>query len=372
MLCLGLVVVRCQPLRRALYSFGGDLVIRKLYKYMPLRLNFFNEPMLRATPIHALNDPFEADAQNSQVAQILRHLYDEGELLPYGNDDYEDLISDYRKLDKWFDEVKLSYTNSEVNRIKNKISQLGIVSFTEDYSNLLMWSHYVDQHRGMVIEFSNEVTWLKEQKSPNPDNLCAFNSNLSGYLKEIPERIIYRNSRPKFEFAIDVVFDDDYSKVYDNLFFSKGDSWLYEKEHRSILPLMYADKVIAKCTVDIEEISELKPSLIVNAIKSVKFGEQSYCELTFSNDNDFTREMVSSLDGYKDNDLIFLYRMNETFISSIYLGCRVTDSEVVKILDAIKRNSNFPENIIVKRAVISNNRYELDFEVISYPMLKRI
>ena len=131
---------------------------------MPLRMEFFDEPMLRATPIRYLNDPFEADVQKHQLIDVLNFRNDEGELggLNLNDEDDESTISEsYEEHDKWFNENKHSLADAEQKRLISDFKQFGIVSFTEDYSNLLMWSHYADEHTGMVIEFSNEVTWLK-------------------------------------------------------------------------------------------------------------------------------------------------------------------------------------------------------------------
>lgn len=347
-------------------------MIRKLYKYMPLRLDFFNEPMLRATPVHLLNDPFEADAQHHQLMNILTHKFDEGELSTFDYQWGDDLHIGYEEREQLFHRKHSELATSELERITSELKQYGIVCFTEDYSNLLMWSHYADEHKGMVVELSSEVSWLKHKKSENPAFCRCFEDNLFSYLREMPERVIYRSNRPNFEFAIDVVNDLGDFKVFDNYFFSKGDNWIYEKEHRSVLPLEYADKVLTSYSPAIKECEELYSNLCVSKIKYDHLKQTSTCELTFSKETEqqkFSRLITCDSVTHGDDNPKFLYAIHERMISGIYLGCRVTDAEAVSVLESIKKNPNFCESILVKRAKVSSERYSLEFENISYPML---
>ena len=343
-------------------------MIRKLYKYMPLRLEFFDEPMLRATPTHQLNDPFEVDVQHHQMVSILTHKYEEGELASFDYQcDQRDVHYDNRR--SLFYNEKNSLAEFELNKITKNVQQLGVVSFTEDYNNLLMWSHYADEHKGMVIEFSKETSWLKYTKSEKPEDYRCFGNRLFDYHRELPERVVYRANRPNFEFPIDVVHDLGESKIFDGYFFCKGDNWIYEKEHRSVLPLEFSDKILTPYTKVVKSCVEAFPILNVSNIKSDDKRGTS-CNLTFSDNGlDHVSRTVTTRSIIEDiQNPIFLYAVRERSISGIYLGCRVTDEEVRAVLDAIKANPNFDEDIIVRRAKISTERYSLDFEVISNQM----
>ena len=48
-------------------------------------------------------------------------------------------------------QVKTAISNGVIGPDLNK--QVGICCLTQDPFNLLMWSHYADSHRGMVVEF---------------------------------------------------------------------------------------------------------------------------------------------------------------------------------------------------------------------------
>lgn len=328
--------------------------------------------MFRASPIHLLNDPFEVDPQEHQLTNISKHLFEEGELTPLLLND-SDTCFDYDEHKKWFVTNQTHLIKADLRRFSQEFKRFGVVSLTEDYQNLLMWSHYADEHRGIVVELSNEVSWLKHKKSPHPDPYCCFESNPFNYCRELPQRVVYRSDRPSFEFAVDVVHDLGESKVFDNYFYSKGDSWIYEKEHRSVLPLMYADKILTNYTSDVKEYMEEYPSLKVKNIERCSYNNIQKCELTFSgSDCNDARMSITYLLLSRDNNPMFFYGVDESFISCIYLGCRVTDTKALAVLDAIKRNPRFDDSIVVKRAKLSKERYSLEFETISYPMLYKV
>ena len=98
--------------------------MNKIYKYMKFRPNFFKKTSLRLSQRCALNDPFELSPDQDTLDKILEDAHRE---------DFFQQISEYAS-DEGFDDT-------------------GIISFTESYNNLLMWSHYADEHKGIVIEF---------------------------------------------------------------------------------------------------------------------------------------------------------------------------------------------------------------------------
>ncbi len=301
---------------------------------MTLRHDFFKKPMLRVTQNYALNDPFEADPQSNQIESVFEIFSDYGECYDSGNPDL--LIS-------------------ELQRLRNSIKNYGVVSFTEDYTNLLMWSHYANEHRGMVVEFLNYIPWLKYES----DMRCEFS-----VVK--PERVTYRFNRPEFD-KYDVIDCDWESNLLGGFYLTKSNDWIYEKEHRTVLPLYCSDKIIVNSH---REISELVNETFGMSIRSIN---DTKCEIKIDkncsqDDRRFVCEIITAI----DNGSIFLCSVNELSVTCIYLGCKVTDYEASLVLGAISENGKFPKDILVKRAILSTERYSLDFETISYPMLHRI
>lgn len=165
---------------------------------MPARLEFFDNFLLRASNKSALNDPFEVRPSFEFWADLcLKHRYTR-----FGSTKSE-IIS-------YLEKQKENSVWSELGTSLYK--ELGIISFTEEKDNLLMWAHYAEEHRGMVIEFDTEHSFF-----------CSE----SNY-KLLP--VMYRKSR--------------LNKLGNFLmepYFHKSNEWAYEKEHRLLLNLYKAD-----------------------------------------------------------------------------------------------------------------------------------
>ena len=94
-----------------------------IYKYFSLErgTNFLNLPLMRISTSNSLNDPFESE---------------------YARSDLKAIEEIYRK----------KYENHWQAYLK-KFQDYGIISLTTNNNNLLMWSHYADEHKGIVIGF---------------------------------------------------------------------------------------------------------------------------------------------------------------------------------------------------------------------------
>lgn len=90
-------------------------------------------------------------------------------------------------------------------------------------NNLLMWSHYADQHRGVVLGFK-------------PDQVR------DSFLTAL-EPVIYSAERPRFYKPIEALHDEDstltpevLASVRQKLALSKSLEWSYEEEYRVFIP----------------------------------------------------------------------------------------------------------------------------------------
>ncbi len=156
----------------------------RLYKYMPLRMEFFENFLLRCTPKSCLNDPFEALPSIEYWEQFFEKTSccGEGQFATFK----EKFLKDNYENDFGLDVFK----------------EHGIISFSETYDNLLMWSHYADNHSGVVIGFDGTNEWFKTL-----------------------HRVRYRKERN--------------TKLMDlnDPYLYKSDEWSYEKEHRLVVKL---------------------------------------------------------------------------------------------------------------------------------------
>lgn len=90
------------------------------------------------------------------------------------------------------------------------ISSLGVVCFSESSSNILMWSHYADSHKGICLVYDSEKRPIKNWKK-------------------------YKFHKIKYDVNRQI---DILTVGFENAFFAllttKSIDWVYEKEHRLI------------------------------------------------------------------------------------------------------------------------------------------
>lgn len=194
-----------------------------LYKYTPDPVHIFEDGYIRATQVNSLNDPFEGYYCERNISEYIEDnlLYT---LQPIkcpisGND-------------------SINATKESINKYK---SEIGVVCLTESHDNLLMWSHYADEHKGCVIGFSNIDNGRFFKNLFDLDEPPYSLSPFKGYFFPVKYRkqFIYRND----SYQSDYYSYSDYSYLIE-IFQRKSDEWIYEKEHRAILQLKQADKVI--------------------------------------------------------------------------------------------------------------------------------
>ncbi len=185
-----------------------------LFKYVSNPNFILDDGYIRATQLSALNDPFEANYSKKALKKLTKEFnceLDEKELLKY------------------------------IEENKHKV---GVISFTEAKDDLLMWAHYANEHKGALIGFSFYIDFFKKLFRFTE---TAFDKPFD-YYDGTCHPVIYRK-QPMYK--IDM-FDRDYSNIsvegedrlLFEIFLQKSDEWIYEKEHRIILKLSQADKVI--------------------------------------------------------------------------------------------------------------------------------
>ncbi|WP_206744512.1 DUF2971 domain-containing protein, partial [Salinivibrio sp. ML290] len=307
-----------------------------IYKYMPLRKDFFDNLFIRGTQKYALNDPFE--------------LRPSSEL-------------EYKKL------------------ADHAYFEFAIISLSETNNNLLMWSHYADQHKGIVIELDAKHG-LFESYLPFPTT--TFDDELDTDVLDEEEikkrasinsgkiqRVRYNTQRPTY---------NQFENILEH-FLVKCDEWIYEKEHRIILPLVTADRIIVhedhlsdiEFYVQSPEVLEeldlgngmhminLKEPLIYEAETLIREDEEyiSREELILAFVDNIINEYLQRIS--EDPRTIFLYKVPAEAIKSIYFGCKVDLNEMQCVINKIKTNDSL-KHIKLYQAEVSNERFELNFK----------
>lgn len=212
----------------------------KLYKYTDERgIDIINSLRVKVTQPIYLNDPFEFTPKpfgNLTFDQALNEMTDESihkiaykGLIEKGEfqGSYEDYklkvmekseeiadnkVQDYPKMLQQFCE----YFSAMISK------DSGVFCLSAENSSKLMWSHYTNGHKGMLIEFDTEQ--------------YPFNS-----IDDLNE-VIYQRQRP----IINLLLPKDsteFEKQIDNIIKTKSEDWSYEKEWRYFLHLKCYQKI---------------------------------------------------------------------------------------------------------------------------------
>lgn len=276
-----------------------------LYKYVSNPKYILEDGYIRATQLSTLNDPFEANYSKKELnnlAKVFNHYTDKDER---------------KELVKYIEENKF---------------KVGIISLTESKDNLLMWAHYANEHKGALIGFMGyelfENLFTDYMGTAFDENFDYYNGNC--------HPVIYRK-QPLYK--IDK-FDRDYTnfgvvgddRLLFEIFLQKSDEWIYEKEHRIILKLSQADKVILK---DYNKYKDIK---FINNMRSSDFCENTMLEEKGNELHIYLEKMKIREDRYvwadllsglakDDPEIIFLFKLKPNSIASLTYGIRTEKKE---------------------------------------------
>lgn len=302
----------------------------KIYKYMKFRSDFFNNPSFRLSQRCVLNDPFELSPDQDTLDNILESEHRE---------DFYQQIAEYAS-DESFDDT-------------------GVISFTESYNNLLMWSHYADEHKGIVVEFDYHI--LNDH----------FNKNLG--LKKPIERVLYNRERHE-------TLPRSTSPKRNLL--TKSDDWIYEKEHRIITKVSNADYFLIHKDayeymlefydedyiglLDIERHKEkIKISINNQACALMDQQEKDGSstddmeEMRFPPSSTVLNELLSFCAATPDS--IFLCDVPIESITGVFLGCRLSETDK-SILQQSIFNNPWLTQVPFYQASLSSHQFSLCFK----------
>jgi hypothetical protein len=202
-----------------------------LYKFVrgEIAVKILTERKVRFTPAALLNDPFECSPYISESP-----LYPELITPPpkrskkfIGFHATEEVRKDFEKsLDRGGPEMRRAIEQS-INMLVPEIIRAAfsttlIFSLTESPENLLMWSHYAENHQGAVIGFNTRSTFL-----------C---STRNGKTRPLVRKVAYSRKRPEFRNVTEVTFEAAY--------LTKSLDWAYETEWRRMLTVDEADEEV--------------------------------------------------------------------------------------------------------------------------------
>ena len=203
-------------------------VPNKLYRYTSIRDHteriFLNRELYFSEPA-AFNDPFDcrvnystecteptfrelAGSKDSWLARVIRTLYPK--------------LAFQHAVSRAYENRDALVGENARNALDAHIAKTGISCFTELKDNILMWSHYAAQHKGICLEFSTEKSPLFEGVRP----------------------IIYTKDCPVYE-----CYSNDLSIIAQRALFRKATDWAYEKEWRLLWRQAKVSRVLTPGTL---------------------------------------------------------------------------------------------------------------------------
>lgn len=302
--------------------------MQTVYKYSPLIDSFFIKPTIKLSNSQLLNDPFESIASDELC---------------------DSLISIAAESNK-----EMSFPLSETSKTVNDLIMFnGIVSFSETQRNLLMWAHYGNQHTGMCVGFDKMLF----KDIPNEQRL-----NVDITIRT-PAKINYDNYR---DIESGLITSRPLQEAIVHHLLKKSNDWLFEKEHRSIIPMHNSDGFVFNGNPNSRIFLQGKTTntilsdmidlyLYENKIKKIN-------ESTF----EFIKEAISPLEysifaGSKDVSM--LKNIEEKYVKSVYFGCRAASEKIENAYNNLKSNEKL-KHIEVYHYTLNKSRFELNKNIV--------
>lgn len=225
-------------------------VAMAIYKYVTegAGLAYLRSWHLRLSSAASLNDPFELSPTLSKAAEEADRARSERLLAQFrASSTGIDLAASSRSERDAKLPPRKGITKTEALREAYGLTQ-GLVSLTRTARHLLMWSHYAESHRGMLLEFDERHPCFSRS---------LRDSTFQGRL--IP--VTYSDARP--------VIEDETAIAYQEVLSTKALEWAYEQEVRLFWPISRADGVAGN---DRDGHPVHRYSVPTDALRSVTFG----------------------------------------------------------------------------------------------------
>lgn len=205
-----------------------------LYKYLPSkRVDVLEKLKIRFSPLRSLNDPFEnlplieiGEEKEDRISEIISGL--------------DELWSNTDEIEKT-QENKQVLEESKIELLRNLDEKtnahvvgqglmswlgdnFGVLSLSRTESNLLMWSHYAEEGKGIVLGFDEDHIFFRQRnREGNPTR---------------PIPVVYSGKRRR------IVPGEE--RYYEKLLCEKPLHWAYEEEERLFCTFSSKDGAIGK------------------------------------------------------------------------------------------------------------------------------
>lgn len=200
--------------------------LKQLFKYVSAPRDIFSDGFIRLSQPVVLNDPFEASFCRESLEELAGHFDD--------------------KMARDVELGNLSFSSY----IEMRMHNIGVVCFSENKENLLMWAHYAYEHKGLVVGIAsipgNESIFQNLFRADTLIN-SSWNEKYSPF-DGVPKPVSYRKGlryrNDKFDYDYSNISAEGADRILYEVFMQKSDEWIYEQEHRVVLRLEQADRVL--------------------------------------------------------------------------------------------------------------------------------
>lgn len=317
--------------------------MKQLFKYMSEPRDFFKEGFIRLSQPSVLNDPFEAAFCRKGLDELACH--------------FDEPVS----WDSEFGELKFS------QYVDLKMHHIGVISFTENKESLLMWAHYANEHKGIVAG----VAYLPQMGSIFERLFRADCLISSAWGEEwskfdgTPTPVFYRKGlryrNDKFDYDYSNISAEGADRFLYEVFLQKSDEWIYEQEHRVILRLEQADRVIVP---DINSIGNMSiQNRIKNSSYSILNNDARSCTVNLfevADDAERTAVAMELAKLSKDSKTVYLMRLSSSSINNCLIGL---NSKFTKA-DIQGAHACSTGYLDIWKATRNMNYYSIEFEEI--------
>lgn len=304
------------------------------YKYTTqFQPNFFDKPTVKLSSPLFLNDPFESEIGENLLRLIEEHAIE---------------INSTIRMDA------ISFA------LKSELYHHGIVSLSETPRNSLMWAHYGEQHNGLCIGYDEDL-FCKVNIEPD---------NISSIAEPKPKKINYDNYR--YDRQNKIKRGSDIPAALKNHLFTKSDEWIYEKEHRCIIPLEEASSFLT-ISKDMEKPSSIMGVPEIGYILNDLLSRGSINAIR-ENEYSITKHLIDQ----EEMKLLasfpcvcFLYEVDKKHIKNIHIGHRASREYTKKIYEKIKSKDSGLDHVNLFKFKLSPKRFELLIDEVDKDFFKK-
>ncbi|MFM5630830.1 DUF2971 domain-containing protein [Aeromonas veronii] len=309
-----------------------------LYKYYSSNFNLIDHikrPLIKLSHTESFNDPFECALSEKLAEKLTEYQLSQG----FIKDEYKEIFKQ---------DFKIEYMNTP--------KEYGVVSLTETHRNILMWAHYANSHRGVCIGYKRDFLNSKlEINSQDP---------YKNKLDMTPKRVRYDSQRfdiQKYNFD-KTINTKPIHHIIESMTLKSND-WMYEKEHRCIVPFRYGEyiKLISTPTKALAKIIERleKSSLITKLEHAHEYEISKNAKLGKLHDFNINLGRIA-----KEPYAMILKEIDVEKIHSIHLGCQYDKSAQSDIEMFLKINKEKFGHIRLYRYAVNSQSFDIIERVI--------